>query len=388
MSIDRRLRQGLERSATFVDPDLRATLPDALNRGRRRKRWLNAARATTFIVSVTLVAIVGSQLLRSFQNERPATKTPTPPPPAAYTAIAGTYTARIEPHSYGLPVGGMVGNWSLELRTDGVLVFSAPPGFALATSPASFEVRGARFQTNAFSASACNGTSGTYRWGLRTIHLRFTRIADPCPIREALFAARQWDRLTPVSTAGSASDAIPVIPDDGSALVPGPYATAFQPRLRFSVGSGWTGNNDTSDWIDIRRGPSDFAGALDFIHIRSVLDPQTQRPIPLPGDLSRWFTSHPAIRVVSPPQPTTLGGVQATQFDVELASNWICGHPACVGFAPLLGWSPDGAPRLRCRMFVLHVQGAAVIVTITSARDRFRRSVKAAENILSTAAFG
>jgi hypothetical protein len=282
----------------------------------------------------------------------------------------------------------MVGNWSLDLRSDGTLVFSAPPGFALPTSPASFEMRGARFQTNAFSASGCGGTIGTYRWRLSTIHLSFVKIADTCPIREALFSARQWDRLTPASTAASASGATPVIPDDGSALLPGAYATAFQPKLAFSVGHGWTGNNDSSDWIDIRRGPSDFAGALDFVHIRNVFDPKTQRTMPLPEDLSSWFTSHPAIRVVSPPRSTTLGGVAATRFDVELASSWTCGHPACVGFAPLLGWSPDGAPRLRCRMFVLNVQGAAVVVTITSARDRFRRSVRAAENILRTAEFG
>jgi hypothetical protein len=388
MSIDRRLRQGLERSATVVDPDLRATLPDALNRGRRRKRWLNAARATTFIVSITLVAIVGSQLLGGIRGERPATRTPTPPPPAAYAAIAGTYTARIERYSPGLPTQSMAGSWSLEIRTDGVLVLTAPPRFALPISPASFDVHGARFQTNAFAAGPCNGTIGTYTWGLSTIHLRFTKIADTCPIREALFGARQWDRLTPASTTGSASDAIPVIPDDGSALVPGAYATAFQPRLRFSVGHGWTGNSDTSDWLEIRQGPSDAAGALDFFHIRTVLDPRTQRTIPLPQDLSGWFTSHPAIRVVSPPRSTTLGGVQATQFDVELAPSWICGHPGCVVFSRLFGWSSDGAPGLRQRMFVLRVQGAAVIVTITSARDRFRRTVKSAESILSTAAFG
>jgi hypothetical protein len=39
-------------------------------------------------------------------------------------------------------------------------------------------------------------------------------------------------------------------------------------------------------------------------------------------------------------------------------------------------------------MFVLNVQGATVVVTITSAQDRFRRSVKAAEKIISTAEFG
>jgi hypothetical protein len=109
MSIDRRLRQGLERSATLVDPDLRATLPAALKRGRRRKRRLVAARATAFIASAALVALVGSQLLTGMRGEQPATKTATPPPPAAYAVIAGTYTATIEPHNPGLPAKGMVG---------------------------------------------------------------------------------------------------------------------------------------------------------------------------------------------------------------------------------------------------------------------------------------
>jgi len=42
MSVDRRLHEGFGRSAMVVDPDLRATLPDALTRGRRRKRFLRA----------------------------------------------------------------------------------------------------------------------------------------------------------------------------------------------------------------------------------------------------------------------------------------------------------------------------------------------------------
>ncbi len=281
MSIDRRLRQGLERSATVVDPDLRATLPDALNRGRRRKRWLNAARATTFIVSATLVAVVGSQLLHSFRNEQPATKTPSPSVSPQYAAIAGTYTATIEPHT-GLPAAGMVGRWSLELSSDGVLAMTAPPGSTLPISAAYFQLHGHRFQTNAFSSDTCHGTIGTYEWGLSAGYLRFTKITDRCPVREAIFAARQWSKLTPASTASSAPPATPVVPDDGSALPPGAYATAFQPPLRLSVTRGWTGNADTSDWFRIQLGHSDAAGALEFFNIHAVIDPRTQRTMPLP----------------------------------------------------------------------------------------------------------
>jgi hypothetical protein len=377
-----------------VDPDLRATLPDALTRGRRRKRFLRAARAAAFIVSVAFVAVLGPQLLRGIRSERPATRIPTPPVPATYARIAGTYTATIEPHTTALPGSGMVGNWTLELGIDGSLSVSAPPTFSPPTSSASFEVAGRRFQTNLLSAGVCNGTIGTYAWGLSGGRLRFTKITDRCPFREAILGARQWGEVSPASISGSGPGATRVVPDDGSALLPGTYATAFQPRMRLSIAGPWTGNTDTSDWIDIEKGPPDLAGRLEFFRIRSVFVPGTRRTLPLPGDLVAWFTSHPALVVLSPPQQTTLGGVPATQFDVRLAKDWSCGNQSCVAFAPLIpgepgfGWSADSGPRLRCRILVLRIHGDTVIVTFSSSRSRFRDGVSAAEDLLSTVKFG
>jgi len=391
MSIDRRLRQGFERSAIVVDPDPRVTIADAVHRGKRRKRWTNTARATAVIASVALITLVGSQLLRDVRDQQPATRTPSPPISPEYTEIAGTYAAKIERHT-GPPASGMVGIWSLDLSTGGVLVLVPPRGSTFPTSPATFQLEGRRFQTDALSAGVCNGTVGTYTWALSAGHLRFTKLEDRCPVRVTLFAARQWQSLSPVS-GGSATEANPVIPDDGSTLDPGTYTTAFQPPIRLSVMQGWTGNNDTSDWLEIRLGRSDAVGALDFFQVQSVLDPQTQQTIPLPQDLVGWFTSHPALDILSSPQSTTIGGVQATQFDVALAPGWQCGHPACVGFASLLpgegfGWSSVAAPHLRSRLLVLRVQGATVIATFTSARSRFQVGVRAAEAVLGTVEFG
>ena len=395
MSVDRRLREGLGRSAMFVDPDLRATLPDALTRGRRRKRLLRAGRAAALIVCIVFVAVLGSQILPDIRSEQPATRTPTPPVPGAFARIAGTYTANIEPHTTALPGSGMVGGWTLELGVDGSLSLSAPLTFKPSTSSASFEVTGRRFRTNLLSTGVCNGTIGTYAWGLSGDRLRFTKITDRCPIREAIFGARQWGDVSPASISASAPGETLVVPDDGSGLLPGPYATAFQPRIRFSIAGPWTGNSDTSDWIDIELGPSGLSGALDFFRIRSVFAPGTRQTLPLPGDLVAWFTSHPAIAVVSPPQQTTLGGLQATQFDVRLAKDWSCTTPhACVAFAPLIpgepgwGWAADTGPRLRCRVLVLRVQGDTLVVTFTSLRSRFRDGVSAAEDVLSTVKFG
>ena len=393
MSIDPRLREGLQRSAAVVDPDLLETLPDALDRGRRRRRLLRASRAIVAIACLAVVAAALPQLLRADRSEQPAV-TPTPPVPPEYAAIAGTYTATIEPDSNLLRTNGMVGTWSLALDADGVMLLAAPPGFTLPSSPASFEVHGSRFVTNAFAEDACNGMVGTYSWELSEGRLRFTKITDGCPIREAIFGSRQWGMVSPAGVPSSAPAATPVVPDDGSQLVPGTYATTFQPQLRLTVGRGWTGNADTSDWIDIRRDRSDAAGALSFFRIESVVDPTTKRPTPLPQDLVVWFTSHPAVSVVSPPRTVTLGGVQATRFDVELALGWRCGNPSCVNFArlspgePHFGWGSDSAPGLRSRILVLRVQGNAVVVTFTSSKARFPDGVRAAAELLSTVEFG
>ena len=79
------------------------------------------------------------------------------------------------------------------------------------------------------------------------------------------------------------------------------------------------GTTTRVDWLEIRLGRSDAVGALDFFQIQNVLDPETQQAIPLPQDLVGWFTSHPALDVLSPPRATTIGGVQATQLDVAIS---------------------------------------------------------------------
>lgn len=393
MSIDRRLREGLGRSATLVDPDLRETLPDALTRGRRRQRSLRASKAIAVAALAAFVAIVGPHLLHTLRSDQPATRTPTPSVPPGYAAIAGTYAASIEPTTF-LRANGMVGTWSLVLRTDGVLLLTAPSTFTPRNTSATFQVHGHRFQTNTFANNICGDTVGTYRWGIGNGRLRFVKITDSCPIREAIFGARQWASTGSSAVSSSPIGGAPFIPDDGSALASGTYVTVFQPPMRLMASEGWTGNADTADFIGIMRG-SDAAGALYFFHIENVFDPTTHQRSSVPSDLAGWFISHPAVMVLSPPQPTTIGGVRATEFDVQLAPGWSCGKGgSCISFAPLspgepdLGWSSDTAPDRRARIFVLHVHGAAVVVEFVSARNQFHDGMKAAEDVLRTVEFG
>ena len=56
MSVERRLREGLERSASAVQPDVGRRLPEAIARGRRRRR---ARRASLIAGTVAALAVVG-----------------------------------------------------------------------------------------------------------------------------------------------------------------------------------------------------------------------------------------------------------------------------------------------------------------------------------------
>jgi hypothetical protein len=206
----------------------------------------------------------------------------------------------------------MAGTWSLTLDTDGGLSLIAPPAFESPTVSGSFQLHRSVFTTNTFADAKCRGTVGTYRWGLSDGRLRFTKIDDPCSIREALFGARIWDSVRSSAAPDPLSGGVTFLPDDGSSLAAGPYATTFQPPMQLTISGRWTGNSDTADFTAIQKGSSDADWAISFFRIEHVFDPRTHSEVPVPQDLVGWFTSHPAIHVITPPQPTTIGGLSAT----------------------------------------------------------------------------
>ena len=71
MSVERRLREGLERSAAAVQPDVGRRLPEAITRGRRRRR---ARRASLIVGTVAALAVVGVALpqVTGFVQRSPA----------------------------------------------------------------------------------------------------------------------------------------------------------------------------------------------------------------------------------------------------------------------------------------------------------------------------
>ena len=194
MSVERRLREGLERSASVVQPDVGRRLPEAIARGRRRRR---ARRASLIVGTVAVLAAVGVAVpqvtgyVQRFQH--PAVSqgpTLTPGPDAV---ITGSYTSTLGATSQVIRDNGMAGTWTLRLKANGVLTLSAPRPFHGDLVSIAFRVEGHRFTTNAFvNDPRCSNDVGVYRWQRVGRTLVFTPVSDTCALRRALFSTKPW----------------------------------------------------------------------------------------------------------------------------------------------------------------------------------------------------
>ena len=194
MSVERRLREGLERSASAVQPDVGRRLPEAITRGRRRRR---ARRASLIVGTVAVLAAVGvalPQVTGIVQRiQHPVVSqgpTLTPGPDAV---IIGSYTSTLGATSQVIRGNGMAGTWTLRLKANGVLTLSAPRSFHGDLVSIAFRVQGDRFTTNAFvNDPRCSNDVGVYRWQRAGQTLVFTPVSDTCALRRALFSTKPW----------------------------------------------------------------------------------------------------------------------------------------------------------------------------------------------------
>jgi hypothetical protein len=193
MSVERRLREGLERSASAVQPDTGRRLPEAIAHGRRRRR---ARRASAILGAVATLAAIGfavPQVAGFVQRQQPAVSQGPTPPAGPDATIAGTYTSMLRATSRVIRDNAIAGTWTLGLKANGVLTLSAPRSFHGDLASVAFRVQGDRFTTNAFvNDSRCSNDVGVYRWQRAGRTLVFTPVSDTCALRRALFSTQPW----------------------------------------------------------------------------------------------------------------------------------------------------------------------------------------------------
>ena len=189
MSIDRRLRDELERDAARVSVDVERNLGAVEARSRHRGPALAPLLAGAALIVAILVIRFGPTDTVGGPSPQPSAAASANP----YEPIAGIYRATLESSGES----AIDGSWTMELRANGTIVLAPPPSFSygsVAPSGISYAIDGDRLRTDMFYNDFCSAV-GVYTWALRGESLTLTPATEPCALRRALLGTSPWTKL-------------------------------------------------------------------------------------------------------------------------------------------------------------------------------------------------
>lgn len=195
MPLERRLREGMQRMAADLEPDvegrLEATLRDARRAGKRQQLRAGLAFATVILA----VVLVGPPLFEALRNgERGVGASPSPTPTVS---LIGTYATTLVSTDVAVTSNRMSGDWTIAFGSSEILTVTPPADFTGTYSGYSFNVADSQFTTDLFGEDVCSTLlPGTYRWTLIGDRLTFMVVDDSCPGRVALLASAAWNAIT------------------------------------------------------------------------------------------------------------------------------------------------------------------------------------------------
>ena len=190
MSLDRRLRDALQRSSVVVDPDVGCNLATVR---RWTRRLVIRQRVTCALLAAAMVAVVvvaGPWVLDVIgsQRETPAAR-PSP------SALVGSYQVDLSGADSRLAARGLAGSWTLTLNGDGSILWNAPPGAGVTEGLPrdTYQVTGTQLVTNLFQPNLCRGSGvGSYSWTRSGGTLTLVAVSDGCELRRAILTSAPW----------------------------------------------------------------------------------------------------------------------------------------------------------------------------------------------------
>ncbi len=195
MPIDRRLRDGVGRVTSEVDPDLDRNLEGAIRRARRTIAARRVGAAITVVAAIALGIVIVPRAVDSLRTEQ------LPSPGASTTntnpsVIAGSYETVVSSDQPAVRRYGLAGRWTIRFGSNGVMKVFAPDSFTGVLSGSLFHIQGNHFETNLFVQDVCsNLPNATYQWVSRGSELSFTPIDDPCAGRVAVISSAPWTHV-------------------------------------------------------------------------------------------------------------------------------------------------------------------------------------------------
>lgn len=192
MSLDKRVKDALERTSLSVDPDV----PRDLSSVRRKtRRAVIRQRMTVTLVAAALAAVavfLGPRVLDVIRSQR---HVPANPPSVSTGPLPGSYRADLTGAGGSIASSSVDGPWSMTFNGDGSIVWNPPPGSGLIESLPrdTYQVSGTTFSTNLFARSLCQGSGiGTYEWVRSGGTLTLVATSDACAVRRAILTSTPW----------------------------------------------------------------------------------------------------------------------------------------------------------------------------------------------------
>ena len=196
MRLERRIREGAERNAAVLEPNVERSFSTVVLQTRRRRRVRLTLSSLVTISLVATAIVVGPGILDGLRN--PRTPAIAAQPPQTPVQVAVTPVVFSKTISRGLAVvraNGLEGSWSLAIDSGRRMQLLAPPRFAGTTGSWSLDPRTNEFRTTVFSNGLCSGQrAGTYRWTRISSYLILDMVRDRCDARVWLLTSGPWMR--------------------------------------------------------------------------------------------------------------------------------------------------------------------------------------------------
>ena len=200
MRLERRIREGTDRNAASVDPDVEGALSTVVRTVRRRRRIHRTFTTAVAIAAVAVAIVLGPGALDAVRGPRlPAVGSQpteiTTSSPVGTSVVPETFSKTV---SRGLAVvraNGLEGRWRIAIGARGGMRLLAPAVFAGSSESWPLDPLANEFRTAAFAGDLCAGHgAGTYRWTRISRYLILDMVSDHCDARVWLLTSSPWKR--------------------------------------------------------------------------------------------------------------------------------------------------------------------------------------------------